>query len=214
MKVNLSFRSVFFVTVLLIPPSALCADRTDPWNTLKEVTRRTTYWFVAPNLGCVKGRIKDITALAITIKDRDAPVVAIKRVDLLRGMDGHKQSDVIYSARSSWADVAAMLSNSREWARVFTKAGKKYEGKFVKADDAAIVLMQAGHTLSLPKTDISQVFYIREEPQSDSAVYAAQEFAVIDPELWPHLLHIEGHLSVRLYDFSLPEDNVHIGCGK
>jgi hypothetical protein len=95
------------------------------------------------------------------------------------------------------------------------KSGKKGRGKLLSASDMALTLESWGKAANIRKDDVSTVSYIRAKPLSDSAAYADDELAwmkVFDPQLWPHLMHLESPLTVPLYDASLPEDDSSIVC--
>lgn len=55
----------------------------------------------------------------------------------------------------------------------------------------------------MSKADVSKVYYVRVKPASDSAAHAVQEMFVLDPELWPHFLHLGGKIAVPVYDSSV-----------
>ena len=123
--------------------------------------------------------------------------------------------NMIYSGRSSWTDVQSIKARPKEPIRVITKDSKRYEGAVVSATDQDITISKSGRTARVLKNDVSQVFYIRIKPASDSAQYADQELfllKVLDPELWPYMLGINSKIAVRLYDVSLPEDNRPANC--
>ena len=135
----------------------------------------------------------------------------IPRTDLSRVSIGPWASGVIFTARSSWSDVVNLVGrNIHPEAVIGTNSGEERRGKLIAASATALVLKIAEKSVTIAKADIAQVTYVREKPASDSATYADDELTflkIFDPQLWPYMLHLQGTLSIRLYDKSFPEDD-------
>ncbi len=189
---------------------ALAASGAQPdgaWGNLSSVTWRRSYTVLLRDGKRTYGRIVSVSADSVTLRppDSKAQTVIQKRSDVLRISDGNQPSDLIYSGRSSWADIQAIPPLHAEHLLAVTKSGQRFAGKAGAISDAAITL--DGRTI--PKADVSQIYYVRVKPASDSAEYAAQEAFALDPEIWPYLLGIPKML-VLLYDSSALEENTPI----
>ena len=179
---------ILFASCLLYLLPQLGAAKDNAWGTLKEVTWHRTYTLVDREGSCTTGEIVAITEQAITLKrlDRSAgktPTTStdtIERQKVLRIMDGHKVVDVVYSGKSSWADVEAMQHiGSDETVLLVTRSGKRYKGKPVEVAEASLKLVRLNKTTQILKDDISQVYYVREKPVSASLQYSAQEMGIV-----------------------------------
>ena len=102
--------------------------------------------------------------------------------------------------------------NPGEAALVTMKDRKRHRGKLVEASDERVTLTGWGKKVAISKWHVSQVYYLRWNPMTGSALYSAQEMYFIDPQLWPYLLHIAPKIRVLLYDSSMPEDNAPVEC--
>ena len=202
--------------------SQLAAAKDDPWDVLNHVTWHRSYTLVDHQGKCTTGEIVAVTDKDITLKHLDwttgktpaTSTATIARRNVLRITDGPKVVDVIYSGKSSWADVEAMQHiGSSEAVLLITKAGRRHRGKPVQVADDSVKLKHWSKTTHIFKVDISQIYYIREKPLSAGAEYSAREMGLIDPRLWPYLLHIPPKVTVLLYDSSLPEDDGLVKCG-
>ena len=219
---EVSLRNRLGAIVLLVWISQLADARDDRWEALNHVTWHRTYTLVDREGKCNTGDIVAITEQSITLKCLDwstgksptTSTVTIERQKVLRITDGPKVVDVIYTGKSSWADVEAMQHiGSSEAVLLITNDGRRHWGKLVRVADDGVKLKHWTKTTQIHKGDISQVYYVREKTLSDGAEYSAREMVFLDPRLWPYLLHIPPKVSVLLYDSSLPEDNSHVKCG-
>jgi hypothetical protein len=191
---------------------ALGAAKDDSWENLRRVTWHRTYTFVDHESNCFAGQILTVADQSVTIKRPQAKNITVERQNTLRVTDGRHINDVIYSAKSSWADVEGILPKTKEGVRVRTTSGRKYDGKLASASDTSITLMHPGGNINLAKADITQVYYVRYKPLSEGAEHSAQEMFFVDPRLWPYFLNISAKIPVRLYDSSVPEDNAPVQC--
>jgi hypothetical protein len=192
------------------------AGSDDQWNTFRQVKHRANYIFVTRDRNCIGGKIKHMDDSAVAITQSTASDIVIQQPDLLRITYGAWGPGVIFSRRSSWSDIVSIVGKHfQPEIVVVTASGQEHKGKLVRASDKSMILKSSGKTVNIVKDEVSRVSYIRPKPLSESAAYADDELAwmkVFDPQLWPHLLHLESPLSVRLYDSSLPEDSSAIVC--
>ena len=204
------------VILCFAPPISWPSSNDDLWNNVAKLPRGSTYVFVDRSHGCVDGKIKQLDDGAVTIIRGNAPEAKTERANLLRITSGYWALGVIFSGRSSWFDVVHLVGGRfHPEIAVLMKSGKKGRGKLLSASDMALTLESWGKAANIRKDDVSTVSYIRAKPLSDSAAYADDELAwmkVFDPQLWPHLMHLESPLTVPLYDASLPEDDSSIVC--
>jgi hypothetical protein len=191
---------------------ALGAAKDDPWENLRRVTRHRAYTFVDHESNCVTGQILTVTNQSVTIERPQAKNITVERQNTLRVTDGRQINDVIYSARSSWSDVEVISPKTKERVKVLTRSGQEYEGKLVSASDIGMTLTHPSGNINLAKENIARVYYLRYKPMSEGAEHSAQEMFVIDPRLWPYFLNISAKIPVRLYDSSMPEDNIPVQC--
>lgn len=204
--------------ILLIAASLFCmplvhaAGKDDPWNVLKHITHRSTLAFIVSGSDCMKGKIQSVADDSIKIKLQGGAAITIDRRKLVR-VEGYGVG-VIYSGRSSWADVKAIRHDLDERARVLTKDGRKYQGK-AQTSDTDITIERSGKTTTVLKNNIAQVYFLTDRPASDSLDGVAEEepgLAWLDPELWLYMAQKSNPITVRLYDSSLPEDNSPVNC--
>lgn len=191
------------------------------WETLKRVTLSRTYWVLDREGSCVNGEIVSITENAITIKHLEwgagkspkRQTVTIERPSVLRIADGLKVIDVVYSGKSSWADVQALEHiGSDERVLLVTQDGIQRKGKIIQVTGVGLKFEDRNESTGLPKSAVSQVYYVREKPVSAGVAYSAQEMGIIDPRLWPYLFHIPPKIRVLLYDSSSPEEDSPTPC--
>ena len=203
-------------TLCYAPPMMWPSSNDGQWNDVAKLTRRASYIFVDRNHSCVDGKIKEVDDRAVTIIRGNSPEITTERTHLLRITSGGWAGGVIFSGRSSWSDVVRIVGRRfHPEIAVVMKSSQEHKGKLLSASDVALTLEISRKRVNISKDEVSTVSYIRPKPLGDSAAYADDELAwmkVFDPQLWPHLLHLQPPLSVRLYDASLPEDNSSIVC--
>lgn len=198
--------------------SGLCLSQAKPpdtqWSNVKEMSRKTTFIFVLRDRHCAWSRIKRADDSTVTIGETQE--VVLQRADLLRVTSAAWAPSVIFSGRSSWFDVEALIgSKFHPPISIITKSGQQRSGKLVDCSDDHLAIESGGRETRIGKEDISTVSYVRPKPLSDGAAYANSELAwgkIFDPQLWPIMLHLQPSVSVRLYDASVPEDNSRILC--
>jgi hypothetical protein len=221
-------RRVFSV-VLAIQAFAIlahCTDTNDPWRSMKQLPHGVMFVFVERDLTCHEGKVKTVTDQAVLLRSGKS-VITIEKSNLLRVGRGHLDYPqgslatlaVVYSGRSSWADLID-LAKSPSWRQVSisvaTTGGKSYGGELWKVTETNISLRDSfGKEASIPKTEVSHVDYIQQKPLSDDGEYAWDELAqlrIFDPELYPRLFHVGDTVPVRLYDRAASEDDSPLYC--
>lgn len=215
LNANGAARRMTLVLAIAAALTAVAADSNQGWENLKHITHRRTLRFATQKSGeCTEGRLQNVSDQALTVKTRNGPV-SIQRADLIRVMDGHSTLNLVYSSRSSWADVKELQKISQsipEYLRVTTTKGAQYKGKPAQVTDSDITLRDGDHSETIQKSEVKQVVYERPKPESDSAEYNAMERFYFDPELWPYMLKIEPRMDVAVYDASIPESNTRVAC--
>lgn len=112
------------------------AAERDPWMQLGAVDRANIYTVALRGRGCEQGLIVSVESQRITIAPnlsttpRTAAAsheVAIPRADVLRIGEGTGAHEILFSGRSSWADVQAFPVGPREHLTIVLKSGG--EGK-------------------------------------------------------------------------------------
>jgi len=196
-------------------PPMLSADSTNQWDNLKQVTRRVSFYFVDRNGDCVIGKVKNVDDTAVPVTRANASQTKIDRADLLRVTDGRRSYNVVFSGRSSWSDVLALIpaQNADKWRPkvvVQTNTGVQYKGQLIDASQGTISLKISGKTRDISKQEVSTVSLVRPKPVKFSNTDRELVFfAFLDPNLWPGIF---GRLAVRLYDANSPEDDSPIIC--
>jgi len=205
-------------------PGAREPAKHDSWDNLNHVTHRRTYTLVDRERNCVGGEIVTVTDQSVTLKRLDWQAgtrpkyvtLTIERPNVLRIEDGGDVIDVVYSGRSSWSELQGFQHlGSAEAVLLIAKDGKRHKGKLVEVSDKHVKLAHWNKISEIGKGEVSQVYYIRSAPISDGAQYTLQEMGwagLVDPELWPLMLHIPPKIPVLLYDSSMPEDDSPVEC--
>lgn len=154
---------------------------------------------------CIYGPITGVDAKAVTVQPYGKEPIKIQRVDLLRVSQGDA---LLFTAVSSWADVAAAQVYPREAFVIKLRSGKLITGKPLAVKPDGITLKHGFVTTEYRKPDVQTVDYLRMKPESDGFDYFAQEapgLLFFDPEFYYRLVGLEGRIPVRLYDASVPE---------
>ena len=210
---------VLGLTALLHPCIAAGQQDESAWKNLSQLTHRASFTFTARDRKCVSGFLKAVSDTSVMVKSKDGKTTTMERADLLRVQRNWYGSAILFSGRSSWADVVALAPTQRPQLHpriaVETRAGQKNEGILVSASDEGLMLELHDGRVVISKANIVRVSSIVQKPVSDSAAYADDELVflkVFDPELWPAMFGAQGSLPVTLYDASLPEDNSQVTC--
>jgi hypothetical protein len=179
----------------------------------QSVARSSSFTFMKKDGSCVDGPIAKIEPKAVTITQTAQPPVVIQRSDLLQVSQGNS---LVFSARSSWADVEAAHLLPRESFLI-----KLHNGKIIKdrplrvSADGMVFKRFLWMTTRIGKAQIVTVDYLRIRPESDAFDYFAQEAPAMlffYPEFYDRLSGLEGRIPVRLYDAVRPEDDAVVGC--
>jgi hypothetical protein len=169
--------------------------------------------FMKKDGACVDGTISRILPKTVTVAQGQQPPVTIQRGDLLQVS---QRDSLVFSARSSWADVEAVRLLPRESFLV-----KLHNGKIIK--DRPLLSTADGMVFKrflwlktrVGKAQIVTVDYLRMKPESDAFDYFGQEapgMLFFYPEFYDRLSGLEGRIPVRLYDSVRPQDNAPLKC--
>jgi hypothetical protein len=186
------------VCFLLVFVSLPVGAQDERWDALKNLTRKRDYTILKRDRQCVDGEIAAVTDHNLTVKhfrQWDKPPtrekIAIERAEILRIGERINAIDVVYSGRSSWADVKALVEISPpEHALIVMKDGRRREGIPATVSDETLKFRGGSDLNQIPKQDIAKVYYVRVKPVSASMEDSAREMIFLDPRLWPHMLRI------------------------
>jgi len=175
----------------------------------------TNLTFILKDGACIDGPIANITPKAVTVQPLQKPAVPIQRGDLLQVI---QEDAVLFSARSSWADVEAVQLSPHESFAVKTRKGVLIQGRPLRISDNGFVYKRSLWLKKrYPKDQIVSVDYLRMKPASPAFDYFTQEAPALlffYPEFYDRLAGLEGHVPVRLYDVLLHEDNAPLKCAQ
>jgi hypothetical protein len=223
MRNLLILSSCMLISCISIVASAIAEekDTDEAWKQAKQLHRDRSFAFVDRRLNCSEGKIVHVTEQAVTLKRPDNTKTTIDRQDLLRlSVVGSRAGGILYSGRSSWADIKALFRDStsyrREKVRLFTQDRKGHVGELIDADDSHLEVLASGQKVQFAKSNISKIYFITIKQLNDKAEEVFQEdpwLAIFDPEAWPIILG-GGRIPVLLFDSSKTEDNGAIECEK
>jgi hypothetical protein len=169
--------------------------------------------FIKKDGSCVDGPISKIDPKSVTISQSAQPPVTIQRNDLLQVSQGDA---LVFSARSSWADVEAVHLLPRESLSIRLRNGKMIKDRPLRVmADSMLFKRFLWMTKRIGKDQIVTVDYLRMKPESDAFDYFAQEAPALlffYPEFYDRLAGLEGRIPVRLYDAVRPEDDAPLKC--
>jgi hypothetical protein len=176
------------------------------------VTISASLTFMKKDGSCVAGPILKIEPKAVTVRAQTGPVT-IARQDLLEVSQG---DSLVFSARSSWADVEGVHLRPRESFTVKLRNGKLLRERPLSVTADGLVYKRfLWLTKSYAKAQIVTVDYLRTKPDSDVFDYFTQEAPALlffYPEFYDRLSGLEGRIPVRLYDAVMPEDDAVLKC--
>jgi hypothetical protein len=169
--------------------------------------------FMRKDGSCVDGPIARIDPKTVTISQTTQPPVTIQRNDLLRVSQGN---GLVFSARSSWADVEAVHLLPREAFSIRLHNGKTIKDSPLRVTaDGMIFKRFLWMTKRIGKDRIVTVDYLRMKPESEAFDYFAQEAPALlffYPEFYDRLAGLEGRIPVRLYNAVRPQDDATLKC--
>jgi hypothetical protein len=218
-RTGATFHSVEMAIATFLTSSLLLGQDAS-WMKLGLIDRGTTYSVILRNGTCVQGTIRsvnpDLLTLATPAKNGATNIVAprilkVARLDVLQVKDGLGAFDVVFSGRSSWRDVQSIPHRTREYPSITLKSGKLVRGELVGSTDFQLSVKQSSAAMNIAKTDIAFVDYIRLKPPPYDRI---REFPaeVLDPRVWPYMFNIGVHMSVPVFNSTLPEDDSILQC--
>ncbi len=158
------------------------------------------------------GKISKADGASITVQLFERPPITLPKDDVLQVSQGNA---LLYSARSSWADVSAAPVYPREAFVLVLKSGKHVKGKPTKTMPDSITLKHAFSTTLYRKSEIATVDYLRVKPATDAFMTDLGEapwLLLLDPEFYYRATGLPGKIQIRLYDATKPEDDTPVAC--
>jgi hypothetical protein len=215
MNVGVGPRAIRIVPLFLLLPWGGVAFSQSAPDVLKGMKHSASLTFMKKDGTCVDGPISKIDPNAVTIQQIQKPPVTILRNDLVQVSQGDV---LVFSARSSWADVQAVHLLPRESFTLKIRNGKVIEGRPFRVDADSIVFKRGFWMKKrYGKDQILTMDYLRVKPESDVFDYFAQEAPALlffYPEFYDRLSGLEGRIPVRLYDALLSEDDTQLKCSR
>jgi hypothetical protein len=205
------------IIALAMPATIGAGD--DSWNNLSRVNRESIYTFAIRGGECLRAGIKAVHANSVDVVPYTQPggpqasPRTLGRDEILRVGDG--SGPVFISRQSSWEEVCRVRVWPGEHLHIILKSGSTVTGRPVGCADSTITVRGTVRIATLAKTDVREVDYVRFKPVPPTVEYIDQEAgwaALLFPQVWPYLFEAGVHISVRLYDSSMPEDNSQPAC--
>jgi hypothetical protein len=198
--------------ILLLQWSGFAFSQKAHHDSLQRVPRSTSLTFMRKDGSCVDGPISKIDPKSVTVAQSAQPVTIVRN-DLLQVSQGDA---LVFSARSSWADVEAVHLLPREAFSIRLHNGKTIKDRPLRVmPDGMVFKLFLWRTKRIGKDQIVTVDYLRMKPESDAFDYFAQEAPALlffYPEFYDRLGGLEGRIPVRLYDAVRPEDDAPLNC--
>jgi hypothetical protein len=199
--------------ILMLNAAGLAFAQFHHRNKVDRVPPSTSLTFMKRDGSCVTGPILKIEPKVVTIKQAQATPVTIERKDLLQASQG---DSLVFSARSSWADVEAVHLRPRESFEVKLRNSKLVDERPLRVTDDGVVCKRfLWLKKRYAKAQIMTVDYLRMKPDSDVFDYFTQEAPALlffYPESYDRLKGLEGRIPVRLYDAAMREDDTALKC--
>lgn len=167
--------------------------QTNP-NSVDTVTHSASFEFVERDGVCVYGKILKVDAASITVQPFEKSSVTLQKEALLRVSQGDA---LLYSARSSWADVStsAAVLRSQEAFVLTLKSGKQVKGKPTQMSVDSITLKHGLNRSLYQKSEILTVDYLRVKPATDAFMLVLGEapwMLIFDPEFYYRATGLPG----------------------
>jgi hypothetical protein len=182
-------------------------------NRVERVAPSASLTFMKRDGSCLTGPILKIEPKMVTVKQPQAAPVTIERKDLLQAS---QVDSLVFSARSSWADVQAVHLRPRESFVVKLRNSKLIEERPLRVTDEGFVYKRLLWLKKrYAKAQVVTVDYLRMKPDSDVFDYFTQEAPALlffYPESYDRLKGLEGRIPVRLYDAAMPEGDAALKC--
>jgi hypothetical protein len=192
--------------------SCLAVAQESDTGPLGRVTHSATLLFVQRDRSCITGRIMSADANTIAVQPSNGTLIRLEKGHLLQVVQGNA---LLFSARSSWSDVANARPILHEALVLTLKDGKRIEGKPVNVAADSITLKHGLAKTVYQKSEVNIVEYLRVRPPSDG-LYVFQDEApylmFFYPEFYYRAAGLEGTIPVRLYDASQVEDDSQAKC--
>jgi hypothetical protein len=213
MNVGVCRRAIRIALVFLLLPWGGFAFSQSVPGSLRGLKHSASLTFMEKDGTCVDGPIFKIDPKAVSIQQVQKPPVTILRNDLVQVS---QRDALVFSARSSWADVQAVHLLPRESFMLKIRNGKVIKGRpFRVVADGIVFKRGLWMKKRFGKDQILTVDYLRVKPDSDVFDYFAQEAPAMlffYPEFYDRLSGLEGRIPVRLYDVVRREDNATLKC--
>lgn len=216
------FAGLAALVALLVPMAAAYGN--DAWMQVGGVDRSNLYLVALRGGRCEWGLIVKVDPGSIIIgpapPTTGKPPVppetkTLPRADVIRIAEGPYAHGMLYSGRRSWADVKQCVPGRREHLEVVLTSGRRMSVVPVAASDTELTLKSGARPVTLPKSDISRVAYVRFKPLPAGYQWVVQEapfLALFSPKTWQYALKIDAMMTVPLYDSGVSEDNSNVGC--
>jgi hypothetical protein len=185
--------------------------QTEP-NSLDNVTHSASFRFVERDGACVYGKVSKADATSIIVQPFEKPPITLQKQALLQVSQGN---GLLYSARSSWADVSAAILYPHEALVLSLKKGRQVKGKPTKTSSDGITFKHGFNATVYPKSEILTVDYLRRKPATDAFMVVLGEapwMLLFDPEFYYRATGLPGRIRIRLYDATKPEDDTPLAC--
>jgi hypothetical protein len=198
------------LTVVLLHAIAIMAQESS--NTLQRLPHSASMQFMKRDGFCIYGNIEKMENNRLTIRQGGDSTVEVLREDLIQISHGDA---LVYSARSSWADVQAVHIYPKESFIIKLTNGKIIKGKPISIDSDSLKIRHGFLKRTIARDDIATLDYLRMRPQSDGFDYLAQESPILlffDPEFYSRIIGLQGKIPIRLYDSKLPNEASLLEC--
>lgn len=197
------FISRLFLAILIATPG-------DGWGNLSHVTNARLYRIILRNGECRYGTLSSVGEQVLVVGADSGLGIAFKRAEIARISDELTDltRGIVFSARSSWADVKAAGPTGTEYLLIVTKDGVERKWKHPAVSDDSI----ASEGVTIGKAEIRYAFYVRTKPLSiDDEYYHQRAIKLFAATPWfSHM--IPGKISVPLYSSDVAEDNSPLTC--
>ena len=212
--------SIWQITALVLLATATVSAHGWPKHrAAKSAPHSSSITFIEKDGVCLSGPILKIEPKTLTVGQPQKPPVLIQRASLLQATQTQAGQDdsLLFSARSSWADVQAVHLLSRESLILKLRNGTQVTGRPAEITDSGVLFRYGPFLKKLYlKAQIATVDYLRLKPYSNAFDEFAQQSPALlffYPESYDHVSGLEGRVPVRLYDAVQPEENTPLKCG-
>jgi hypothetical protein len=223
-RTSRSLAAVFLLHLSAL--AAYSAGGRDRWDLVRQLPHDASFTFIDRDRACHFGQVSSVTDQTIVVNTGKSKET-LQRSALLYVQRGHYTDPyaplaVMYSGRSSWADILVFMPLLTKYPSlelrmtVMTASGKLIKGNLKQVTENEIVLRdEFGKETQVPRTEVSRVDYIQSKPLSDKQEFDWEELAMLrifDPVLYPRLFHAGDTMSVGLYDRASNQDDSPLAC--